>query len=166
MMHLGEAGLIAAYVALAVLLLSLNLASRWPWWVKTAATLVLAGFFFVTYDSLPRLMGWPTDAEPPGRLYLVGIDVAEPDWVYLWARDLDQGLTLSTPRAYRLHYTKTLHRDAEAAGRKLRKALPVVVEVDSAPLNAVAVEEGQTATNREPQIRFLDAPEGLIPEKE
>jgi len=166
MIQLGVPGLIAAYVALAVLLLSLHLASRWSWWVKAAATLALAAFYFVTYESVPRLMGWPTAAEPPGRLYLIGIEVAEPDWVYLWARDLDRGLAHTTPRAYRLRYSRALHRDAEEAGRKLRKSLPVIAEIDSAPLAAVAVEEGEAAAAQEPRVRFLDAPEGLIPEKE
>ncbi len=166
MLNLGVPGLVAAYVALAVLLLSLHLYSNWSWWVKLAATGVLAAFYFVTYSSFPQLLGWPTPYDPPKRLYLIGIDVAEPDYVYLWARDLDQGLGLSTPRAYRLPYTKTLHREAEEAGRKLRKRLPVIGEINSAPMTGRAAEDGEVTKVKTPQIKFIDAPEGLVPLKE
>lgn len=166
MTNLGIPGLVAAYVALAVLLLSLHLYSRWSWWVKAAATVVLAAFYFVTYGSVPQLLGWPVPHDPPSRLYLIGIDVAEPDYVYLWARDLDQGLALTTPRAYRLPYSRSLHRAAEEAGRKLRRSLPVIAEIDAAPVAGVAVEDGEALDRRKPTVRFLDAPEDLIPLKD
>ena len=49
MSTVGIAGLIAAYVALAVLLLSLHLYSAWHWSIKLAATLVLAAFYLREY---------------------------------------------------------------------------------------------------------------------
>lgn len=166
MTTLGVPGLVAAYVALAVLLLSLHLYSNWSWWVKGAATVVLAAFYFVTYSSVPQLLGWPTPYDLPSRLYLIGIDVAEPDYVYLWARDLDQGLALTTPRAYRFPYSPTLHRDAEAASHKLRKSIPVIAEIDAAPAAEAAAEAAETASRQKTTVRFVDAPEDLIPSKE
>ncbi len=166
MLNLGLPGLVAAYVALAVLLLSLHLYSNWSWWVKIAATLVLAGFYFVTYASFPQLLGWPTPYERPERLYLIGIDVAEPDYVYLWARDLDQGLGPTTPRAYALPYSRVLHREADEAGRKLRKRLPVIAEIDNAPAVGRVIDDGETTTAKTPRVKFVDAPEGLVPLKE
>ena len=166
MLNLGLPGLVAAYVALAVLLLSLHLYSNWSWWVKIAATAVLAGFYFVTYASYPQLLGWPTPHERPERLFLIGIEVAEPDYVYLWARDLDAGLGPSTPRAFALPYSRRLHRDAEEAGRKLRKRLPVIAEIDEPEEGGRAVEHGGATAAKTPRVRFVDAPEGLMPLKE
>lgn len=166
MLNLGVPGLVAAYVALAVLLLSLHLYSNWSWWVKGAATLLLAGFYFVTYSSFPQLLGWPTPYDPPKRLYLIGIDIAEPDYVYLWARDLDQGLGLTTPRAYRLPYSKLLHREAEEAGHKLRKRIPVIGEIDALPNAGLTAADGEATTVKTPSVRFVDAPEGLVPLKD
>ena len=42
-------GLVSAYVVIAVLLLSLNFASRWNWWVKAGAILVTGIFFVQAY---------------------------------------------------------------------------------------------------------------------
>ena len=119
----------------------------------------------MTYASFPQLLGWPTAYELPERIYLIGIDVAEPDYIYLWARDLDQGLGLTTPRAYRLPYSKALHRDAEEAGRKLRKRLPVIGEIDTQE-GGRAVEDGGATAAKTPRVKFVDAPEGLVPLKE
>ena len=39
-MTLGFVGVIAAYVIVAVLLLSLNIAPRWAWWIKATAIII------------------------------------------------------------------------------------------------------------------------------
>ena len=166
MSNIGIGGLIAAYVALAVLLLSLHLYSSWNWGIKLAATLVLAAFYFVTYRALPEMLGWPTAYDLPERIQLIGIDVVEPHSVYLWARDLDRGLAPAAPRAYRLPYSTTLHEAAEAAGSKLRKGLPVIGEIDPAGTAQILAGEGETVAPLRPQVRFVDAPEGLLPPKE
>ncbi len=166
MSNVGIGGLIAAYVALAILLLSLHLYSSWNWGIKLAATLLLAGFYFVTYSSLPRMLGWPTSHELPRRVLLVGIDIAEPDHVFLWARDLDRGLDRTVPRAYRLPYTAALHQAAEQAGKKLRKGLPVVGEIEPGNSGGLLVGEGEATASARPRVRFVDAPEGLLPAKE
>ena len=51
--------LVAAYVAVAVLLLSLNLTSRWAWPIKAAAIGVTTGFFGLSYIGAVSLLGWP-----------------------------------------------------------------------------------------------------------
>ena len=48
-------GLVSAYVVVALLLLSLNLTSRWKWWVKAAA-IVVTGIFFIQALTLIRLL--------------------------------------------------------------------------------------------------------------
>jgi len=45
-MTLGITGIITAYILLALLLLSINLYSKWSWQIK-AATIVLTSVFYV-----------------------------------------------------------------------------------------------------------------------
>ena len=45
-MTLGITGIISAYILLALLLLSINLYSKWSWQIK-AATIVLTSVFYV-----------------------------------------------------------------------------------------------------------------------
>ncbi len=72
-------GLVASYVALATLLLSLNLKSAWRWPVKAAAIGVTAAFFVVVFVALQALLGWPTEALPPARFELHAALIEEPD---------------------------------------------------------------------------------------
>jgi hypothetical protein len=113
-------------VTLAVLLLSLNLRSAWRWPVKAAASGVTAGFFVIAFLAVLGLVGWPTDAAPPGRFRLHAALVHEPDRagrsagaIYLWLSPSDQGgETLEPPRAYAMPYSRRLHEQtARALGR-------------------------------------------------
>ena len=52
-MTLPLAGIVASYVLIAVLLLSLNLASRWHWGIKAAAIVITTGFFGVFISRPP-----------------------------------------------------------------------------------------------------------------
>jgi hypothetical protein len=119
-------GLVASYVALAVLLLSLNLRSAWRWPVKAAAIGVTAGFFVVAFLAVLGLLGWPTDAAPPGRFRLHAALVREPDRagrsagaIYLWLSPHGEDREiLAPPRAYAMPYSRTLHEQtARALGR-------------------------------------------------
>jgi hypothetical protein len=101
-------GLVAAYVALATLLLSLNLRSAWRWQVKAAAIGITAAFFVVVFVALQAMLGWPAEALPPARFELHAALVEEPDRkgrgsgaIYLWLspRHAD-GAIAGPPRAY------------------------------------------------------------------
>ena len=59
-MALGVTGLIAAYVLVALLLLSINLYSNWSWRVKATTIVVVSGFYLVSYFSFSPILGWPT----------------------------------------------------------------------------------------------------------
>ena len=168
MFDLGVGGLIAAYVVLGLLLLSLHLYSGWSPWIKGAVTLVVTGFYLVTYTSYPQLLGWPLATERlPSRLYLLAVHTTEPDTIYLWARDLDQGFGNKRPRAYELPYSKSLHKKVSRAGRKLRRNIPVMVEIDPLPPNTrPQIEQGEAVTVHASRVRFTDIPEGLAPLKD
>ena len=65
-MTLPLIGVGLSYVVLAVLLLSLNLASRWHWGIKAAAIAVTTVFFGVSYTSIAGLIaGTARDLDVP-----------------------------------------------------------------------------------------------------
>ena len=106
MSSLGVAGLIASYIVIAILLLSLNLYSRWRWPVKAFAILLVSAFYVVSYRSIPPLLGWPVGQDLPKKFNLVAVYVAEPDKVtgdegeiFLWLTSLDQGFKNLKPRS-------------------------------------------------------------------
>lgn len=115
-MTLPLVGIVASYVLIAVLLLSLNLASRWRWGVKGAAIVITTGFFGVCYLATSGLIGWPSEARVPERFQLHWATVVEPDKlngvpgsIYLWIEGLDENNMLAgTPRAYRVPYSREL----------------------------------------------------------
>ena len=121
-MTLPLAGVIASYLVIAVLLLSLNLTSRWHWTVKAAAIATTTGFFAVSYVSIGGLIGWPSEARMPGHFQLHWATVVEPDKlnglpgsIYLWVEALDEAnIPSGTPRAFRVPYSREL---ADRIGR-------------------------------------------------
>jgi hypothetical protein len=130
-------GIVAAYVVLAVLLLSLNIASLWRWQVKAAAILVSAVFFVSTSQSINGLMGWPTGERPPPRFSLTWSVVVEPDkktndpgHIYLWAQDLDgNNVARATPRSYQLPYSDALARNVSHAQEMRDRGVDVMGHV-------------------------------------
>ena len=115
-MTLPLAGVVASYIAIAVLLLSLNLASLWHWGVKAAAVAITSAFFGVSYLSIAGLIGWPSEARMPERFQLHWATVIEPDKlnglpgsIFLWVEALDESnMPAGTPRAFRVPYSREL----------------------------------------------------------
>jgi hypothetical protein len=105
-----------SYVVVAVLLLSLNLASRWHWGIKALAIGVTTIFFGVSYASIAGLIGWPSEARVPEHFQLDWATVVEPDKltgapgsIYLWLEVLDENNAPSgTPRAFHVPYSRAL----------------------------------------------------------
>ena len=88
---LGEIELVGAYVALGALLLSIVIWNRVRWWIRAIAIVVTLGFFFVQFNSIRHLMGWPTFDRLPDRFEMVYAAIMEPDQaaqepgaIYLW----------------------------------------------------------------------------------
>ena len=115
-MTLPLIGVGLSYVVLAVLLLSLNLASRWHWGIKAAAIAVTTVFFGVSYTSIAGLIGWPSQARVPAHFQLDWGTVVEPDKlngtpgsIFLWLEALDEdNVPAGTPRAFRVAYSREL----------------------------------------------------------
>ena len=115
-MTLPLIGVGLSYVVVAVLLLSLNLASRWHWGVKAAAISITSVFFGVSYASIAGLIGWPSEARVPEHFQLDWATVVEPDKlngspgsIYLWVEALDDNnMPAGTPRAFRVPVSRDL----------------------------------------------------------
>src|SRR5271155_410478 len=101
-MTLPLAGIAASYVVILVLLLSLNLSSRWHWGIKATAIAITTLFFGVSYVSITGLIGWPSEARVPEHFQLHWATVVEPDMLN------------GTPRAFRVPYSREL---ADRIGR-------------------------------------------------
>jgi hypothetical protein len=54
----------------------------------------------------------------------------------------------------------------EEAGHKLRNSLPIIVEIDDASMVGTTEEGGEGVVSPELDIRFVDAPSGLLAPKE
>lgn len=116
MVSLGFIGVLSAYIVVAVLLLSLNVAPRWSWWVKATSIVVTSAFFIVSYYSIIDIMGWPVKDDMPERFQLHWARIVEPDKllntpgaIFLWVEELDdQNIPQGVPRAFRLPYTVPL----------------------------------------------------------
>lgn len=118
--------LVLAYVAVAVLLLSMNLASFWRWWIKATAIVATGGFFVGSYFAIVGMLGWPSVDNPPPRFALLATRVIEPDRItgtagviYLWLEALDENnIPSGKPRSYSLAYTPEF-ADAVSQARDL-----------------------------------------------
>jgi len=170
---LSQAGLVTAFVLVALLLLVVCLYARISWHIKAALVGVVSAFYLVTYYSIPPLLGWPTDAELPQRFNLVALFVQEPDKatgdtgeIFLWLTDLERGPGRDEPRAYRVPFSADLHAKVAEAGTKMRKGLPQLGELVDENLgpNARPTDESRGG-QQSIAIEFFDLPDPLFPEK-
>ncbi len=107
-------GLIALFSALSVLLLNLNIRSRWPWQVKAGAILATMASVASGYFALVGLLGWPTKEAVPENMKMLFADIVEPrkgtnddGAIYLWVKPIAENE--AQPRAYELPYDPDFH---------------------------------------------------------
>jgi hypothetical protein len=188
------AGLVAAYVAVTMLLVSLNLVSLWRWWIKAAAIITTTIFFGITYGSINGLMGWPTTQKPPERFNLISSRISEPDkrkhtpgHIYLWADELDaNNVPNGTPRNYEIPYSNALAHKVSDAQEKRDRGIEVMGRIGDLQLEnrkdintntkqgSMRQDKNQqnSATDTVPfkedgsDLSFEDLPPVLLPDKE
>ena len=106
----------AAYVVLAVIVLSMGLTSRFVWWVKAGTIVVSSVFFVEVFFASKGLLGWPAAGTLPPKFQLLWTRVVEPDpkvghrgAIYLWVEEIDaNNVPSGLPRSYRLPYSLRL----------------------------------------------------------
>jgi hypothetical protein len=159
-------GLSASYLALAVLLLSLNLRSDWRWPVKASAIALSLGFLVMGFHALEAMLGWPIAAAPPARFELNAALVDEPDRatnssgaIYLWLSTRDaEGRPSGPPRAFALPYSRELHEQVARAQAKLEGGHPVEGAAAQRP-------EDFRDGRRSLQVELFEAPLAVLPPK-
>jgi hypothetical protein len=171
-MTLGISGLISTYIMLAILLLSINLYSKWSWQVKAITIIITSTFYVISYFSFPPLLGWPTSQSLPLHFRLISSEVRQPDKitgsegaVYLWLKEVEDITTYTMPRAYVLPYSNLLHERIISAQSKIDRGIPQLGEYeedDSMRQEALdSPETGKESLN----IQFYDLPDPLFPDK-
>ncbi len=174
MFTLGVSGLVTAYILVAVLLLSINLYSNWSWYVKAATILITSVFYIITYISMPPLLGWPTEQEPPERFRLVSAYVEQPNKltgdegaIYLWLTEIDDLSETTEPRSYKFPYSDPFHEEIIKVQAKLSKNILQLGEFEERDEDAALLEnlEQKRTANVSSKISFYDMPDPLFPEK-
>ncbi|MFV2091223.1 MAG: hypothetical protein ACC642_11230, partial [Pseudomonadales bacterium] len=116
-----------AYAGVAALLLSLNLATRFGFWIKAGSILLVTGLYFGSWSSFQGLTGWATAESMPEEFRVLWITLddrdkqsGQPGTIYFWVRELDEaGLPVGAPRAYRLAWSEEAAEAAQEAVDRL-----------------------------------------------
>ena len=175
-----SATLIGLYVLLGLLLLSLNLRSLWPWPVKLFAILVTSGAYFLTYDAIHEIKGWPVPGPLPEEFAVHFIVVDEPDKaggedgkIFIWLSYLDDlGSPIGKPRVHEVLFSEALaQRSQEAIGVLMdggRVNALVGAESDdegSNPSRGQQSPRGTSADTDQPMIEFFEVGPVDLPPK-
>ncbi len=170
-MTLGITGIISAYILLALLLLSINLYSKWSWQIKAATIVLTSVFYVITYYSLPGLLGWPTSQNPPAQFRLLAAHVEQPDKeknttgaIYLWLSKVINMTELTKPRAYEFDYSAELNEKVINVNAKLNKNIDQIGEFKE-PDDVMNEVNEQKRGVKSIKIEFYDLPDPLFPDK-
>jgi hypothetical protein len=194
MAMLGTPGLVAvvaSYVVVAGLLLSLNVLSLWRWWVKAGAIGVTTAFYAGSYVAINAMLGWPATNALPERFEVLSTRIVEPDdardedgALYLWIEELDENnVPLARPRAFALPYDDRLAEEVAEVQEQLDAGEEImgVVQEDDAELEPAdgdlrigEIPEGvELTTNNDTvpfrleglNVEFEELPPVLLPPK-
>lgn len=170
-MTLGITGIIAAYILIGLLLLSINLYSKWSWQVKAFTIILTSAFYVITYYSFPPLLGWPTTQYPPAQFRLIAAHVVQPDKetgeegsVYLWLTEIENMNSMKEPRAYQIDYSSELHEKIINVKTKLDKDIAQLGEFKE-PDDVFGEIDEQRRGVKSVHIEFYDLPDPLFPDK-
>lgn len=136
MMMTAIAGTVGAYIVLAVLLLSLNIASLWRWWIKAGAIVLTALVFVGSYIAITGVVGWASTSTMPARFSLLATRIVEPDklrdtpgHIYLWIEEIDDNqIVISPPRAYEVPYDVDMATEVASAQSQLEGGSDIMGE--------------------------------------
>lgn len=128
---------ILLFAALTGILLWFLVGSKGKWQYKVPLIIIVPFLGFLTHQIPDTYRGWPTSDRPPlTSTYITGI-VEEPDAstgssgaIFIWlipdkGKTSDHGLGYESktgePRAYRLPYSRQLHKQVDAANGQIKK---------------------------------------------
>lgn len=138
-----------AYVAVAALLLNLNLATPRRGVIKVTAIVLVTALYVGAWHGHKALLGWASDDALPERFRLHYATVEDPDktsrtpgTIYLWVSSLDGPSGMREPRAYRITW------DADTA----RAVLDALAEIE----RGVAMEGRATGLGETGRVRMIE----------
>jgi hypothetical protein len=161
MMDLPLSGAVALFLVLAVLLLSLNLASLWKWWIKAGAIVITLGGLVALYFVVTGVIGWASTGAMPARFSLLATRIVEPDKlggtpgrIFLWVEEVDdRQIVISPPRAFEVPYAVEIATDIAMAQAKLEGGGKVLGEFEATGSEeANAAQTAQEAGSGEVEI--------------
>jgi len=154
------------YMAVAGLLLTASIPSRFSWLIKLGGVFVVTGFYFTTYLGHRGLAGWPIDEELPKNFRLVWVAIDEPEKkdgvdgeIFFWIRELnDNNEAVSKPRAYILPFDIALAERVQEAQEKIQEGETINGYVqESQDEEDNLSEEGQLKVGDSSTSGFSDA---------
>ncbi len=160
-MDLPLSGAVALFLVLAVLLLSLNLASLWKWWIKAGAIVITLGGLVALYFVVTGVIGWASTGAMPARFSLLATRIVEPDKlggtpgrIFLWVEEVDdRQIVISPPRAFEVPYAVEIATDIAMAQAKLEGGGKVLGEFEATGSEeANAAQTAQEAGSGEVEI--------------
>ena len=121
--------LLFAYLLVASLLLLVCFRTNFTKKSKSLFVLVVTVFYFVTWQGLFDILGWPTYEELPDKFKISWVVIQEPNKIskkegglYLWVRNLDESnRPFGQPRAYSLFWNEENHRRAQEALHRIKE---------------------------------------------
>jgi hypothetical protein len=165
--------LITCYAVLALLLLGLCLYTRWSYWIKTVAIVLVGGVFLLTYDTMTALLGFPSPSKMPDRFLFHYAVITQPDkntsskgMIYIWASELTRDGPSKLPRAYEMPYDKeTNNTFVEATRRTKQGIMQMGLTQDVGTKSTVNTFTKFMSSSRQLKIKIQDLPEPALPEK-
>ncbi|MES3009150.1 MAG: hypothetical protein V4738_00065 [Pseudomonadota bacterium] len=163
--------LTATYSLLAFLLLCLCFWTRWPVALKVLLICVVTVFYFLAYEYVHGVLGWPAEEAPPKRFVLLAVVVDEPSKergtkgsIFVWLNGIEDNRPVAEPRSYRLPYEKDLHSLFSEAMKKNRQGISQMgtTEPKSGPKGFSWL---RPPGNDKLTIKISDLPRPQLPEK-
>ena len=121
--------LILSYLLIASLLLLFCFFTPFARKVKLTGILVVAAFYFTSWNSYINILGWPSTEDLPDKFRISWVIIQEPSKgnrkegsLYLWLRKLNEvNSPYGAPRSYKLLWNEENHKVAQSALYKLKE---------------------------------------------
>lgn len=162
-----------AYVAVAALLLNLNLATPRSRSVKVAAIILVTALYVGAWHGHKGLLGWASDDALPERFRLHYATVEEadkagrsPGTIYLWISALEGPAERRAPRAYRITWDADTARAVLDALAEVERGVEVEGRrVQDGTMGRVSPIEPAAAGSPPARIEFRAVPTPKLPPK-
>jgi hypothetical protein len=180
-MTLAVIALSIAYVVVAALLLSLNMATRYRAAVKVTAIILVTAVYVLAWYGYRGITGWATSEPLPENFRVHWLMIEDPQKssdkpgaIYMWVRELDEaGFPIGAPRAHRIPWSDSAARTAEAARASLeagellngRLSRDTMAPQDADASSSEYAGDGAAPGNSEPGFEFSRVPPPALPPK-